>query len=63
MQAECISHTVDFFPKQDPTLQITSTDAAIMAAEVLIKALNNPTVLLNVNALCGTAQTALEELS
>jgi hypothetical protein len=34
-----------------------------MAAEALIKALNNPTALPNVNALCGTAQTALEDLT
>jgi hypothetical protein len=30
------------FPKQAPTPTLTSTDAAIMAAEALIKALNNP---------------------
>jgi DNA-binding transcriptional ArsR family regulator len=34
-----------------------------MAAEALVKALNNPTVLAIVDALHDTAQTTLEKLS
>jgi hypothetical protein len=58
-----ISDTVEFFPTQTKTLTITTTDKAIMAAEALIKALNNPTVFNNAEALCNTADNTLTKLS
>jgi hypothetical protein len=51
------------FPKQAPTPTLTSTDAAIMAAEALIKALNNPAFSPHVEKLRDTAETALQQLS
>jgi hypothetical protein len=63
MQAEHISNTVEFLPRQAPTPTITSTEAAIIAAEALIRALNNPTVRNNTEALCKTANNTLNQLS
>jgi hypothetical protein len=59
-QAERISNTVEFFPTQAKTLTITTTDEAIMAAEALIKALNNPTVFNHAEALRDTANNTLQ---
>jgi acetylornithine/succinyldiaminopimelate/putrescine aminotransferase len=54
---------VDFFPKQAPAPTFTSTDVAIMAAEALIRALNNPSLAPNVENLRDTAKSALKDLS
>jgi hypothetical protein len=62
-QAERISDTVEPFPKQAPTPTLTSTEVAIIAAEALIKALNNPSFSPHVKNLRDTAETALQELS
>jgi hypothetical protein len=62
-QAERISDTVEFSPRQAPTPTITSTKAAIIAAEALVRALNNPTVWNNTEALRDTADHMLSKLS
>jgi hypothetical protein len=61
--AEHISNMVEFFPTQAKTPTITTTDEAIMAAEVLIKALNNPTMFNHADALRNKADNTLTNLS
>jgi hypothetical protein len=62
-QAECNSDTVDFFSNTGQTPTITTTDEAIMAAEALIKVLNNPNDFNNAEALHDTASNTLTKLS
>jgi hypothetical protein len=62
MQVECISDMVEVFLTQAKTLTITTTNTAVMAAEVLIKALHNPTAFNNAEALHDTASNTLTKL-
>jgi hypothetical protein len=54
---------VEFFPTQAKTPNITTTDEAIMAAEVLTKALNNPTLFNHTETLRDKANNTLITLS
>jgi hypothetical protein len=62
-QAECISDTVEFFPRESNTPSLSAPEAAIIAAEALAQVLSHPAVSTTKAHNVVTATSALHQLS